>query len=83
MYATLSLFVCDPVSCCGINPIAFCCRYFTTPFVLAVLHLPAPKHPTALWLVIASYCCVNVLTLWMFTQCPYTWSDGSVARFMW
>eukprot|EP00775_Hariotina_reticulata_P011207 gene11207-11357_t len=58
-------------------------RYFTTPFVLAVLHMPAPQHKIGLWLVIAAYCCVNLLTLWIFTHRPYVWSDGSIARFMW
>eukprot|EP00879_Flechtneria_rotunda_P011023 GHRR01011518.1.p1 GENE.GHRR01011518.1~~GHRR01011518.1.p1 ORF type:complete len:514 (+),score=169.48 GHRR01011518.1:1021-2562(+) len=57
-------------------------RYFTVPFVLAVLHMPPPPRALSL-LVLAGYCCVNAVTLWVFSKRPYTWADGSTARFMW
>lgn len=58
------------------------CRYFTAPFAMAVLHLPAPPR-LASFLTAAAYCVVNAATLYVFAMRPYTWSDGSVARFMW
>ncbi|WIA31287.1 hypothetical protein OEZ86_002189 [Tetradesmus obliquus] len=57
-------------------------RYFTTAFALAVLHMPVPPVRLSL-LVVAGYCCVNAATLWVFARRPYTWGDGSLARFMW
>jgi hypothetical protein len=59
-----------------------CCRYFTAPFTLAVLHLPAPPRLASL-LTAAGFCLVNVVTLYVFALRPYTWVDGSMARFMW
>jgi hypothetical protein len=47
-----------------------------------VLHLPLPPARLSL-LVVAASCCVNMVTLWVFAKRPYTWGDGSVARFMW
>ncbi|KAF6255701.1 DIE2/ALG10 family-domain-containing protein [Scenedesmus sp. NREL 46B-D3] len=50
-------------------------RYFSTAFALAVLHLPVPPVRLSL-LVVAGYCCVNAVTLWVFARRPYTWEDG-------
>jgi alpha-1,2-glucosyltransferase len=57
-------------------------RYFTAPFALAVLHLPPPPRALSL-AVAAAYCAVNAATLAVFALRPYTWGDGTVARFMW
>ena len=57
-------------------------RYFTVPFVLVLLHVPPP----ALWrlrLTAAAYLLVDLAALHLFTMRPFTWPDGSVARFMW
>ncbi|KAF8057743.1 ALG10 [Scenedesmus sp. PABB004] len=56
-------------------------RYFTAPFALAVLHLPPPP-PRAAAAVAAAFLAVNAATLWVFARRPFTWGDGSVARFM-
>ncbi len=61
---------------------ARCCRYFTVPVVLVLLHVPPP----ALWRLkatAAAYLLVDLAALYMFTMRPFTWGDGSVARFMW
>ena len=57
-------------------------RYFSVPFVLAVLHLPAAP-PARLAPMAAAFVVLNAATLFAFTARPFLWPDGSVARFMW
>uniref|UniRef100_A0A7S0S2Y7 Dol-P-Glc:Glc(2)Man(9)GlcNAc(2)-PP-Dol alpha-1,2-glucosyltransferase n=1 Tax=Chlamydomonas leiostraca TaxID=1034604 RepID=A0A7S0S2Y7_9CHLO len=57
-------------------------RYYTLPLVMAALHLPHPtkgQSATTLFLFAA----MNAATLYMFVMRPFSWADGSVARFMW
>ncbi|KAL3673879.1 hypothetical protein V7S43_001566 [Phytophthora oleae] len=57
-------------------------RYYCVPFIL--LHLNTSSQPAFhQWGVIVAYMVVNVLTLYIFLYRPYTWVDGSTARFMW
>lgn len=58
------------------------CRYFTAPFALAILHLPAPPKAASL-ATAAAFVAVNAATLYVFTLRPFAWPDGSTARFMW
>ena len=58
------------------------CRYFTVPFVLLALHM----RPPGAWQLAAmgaAYAAVDAATVYMFLFRPFTWPDGSVARFMW
>lgn len=57
-------------------------RYFTAPFALAVLHIPAPRKLQSM-VTAAAFVFVNAVTLYVFVAKPYTWGDGSIARFMW
>lgn len=59
-----------------------CCRYFTVPFVLLALHM-RPPAPWQLAAMGAAYAAVDAATIYMFLFRPFTWPDGSVARFMW
>jgi alpha-1,2-glucosyltransferase len=59
-----------------------CCRYFTPPFVLSMLHLKPPPARFA-QLTAAAYVAVTILLLYVFAARPYTWGDGTIARFMW
>jgi alpha-1,2-glucosyltransferase len=57
-------------------------RYFLIPFSILLLHSePLPKGQ--LLLTAAMYAGVNALSLYLFLFRPFTWPDGSVARFMW
>ncbi|KAI9995999.1 hypothetical protein PInf_013177 [Phytophthora infestans] len=57
-------------------------RYYCVPFIL--LHLNTSNQSACqLWIVTAVYMAVNALTLYIFLYHPYTWVDGSTARFMW
>ncbi|KAG2831655.1 hypothetical protein PC129_g5907 [Phytophthora cactorum] len=57
-------------------------RYYCVPFIL--LHLNTSNQSAFhLWVVTAVYMAVNALTLYIFLYHPYTWVDGSTARFMW
>ncbi|ETM44037.1 hypothetical protein L914_10686 [Phytophthora nicotianae] len=57
-------------------------RYYCVPFIL--LHLNTSNQSAFhLWIVTAVYMVVNMLTLYIFLYHPYTWVDGSTARFMW
>lgn len=33
--------------------------------------------------MLAAHIAVNAGTLWLFIFKPFTWSDGTIARFMW
>ncbi|KAH3764084.1 Alpha-1,2-glucosyltransferase ALG10-A [Pelomyxa schiedti] len=56
-------------------------RYFVTPMV--ILHLRVHKSNKGTWMEVACYLCINSLTIAMFALHPFTWPDGSTARFMW
>lgn len=60
-------------------------RYFTTPFVVWFMHAaPTLGDDTKRsMLAIALYLVVNAATLYVFLARPFTWPDGSEARFMW
>jgi alpha-1,2-glucosyltransferase len=59
-------------------------RYFTTPFLIWFLHsAPALVTPMRSAVAIIGYTAVNVVTLTIFVYKPFTWPDGSEARFMW
>lgn len=59
-----------------------CCRYFTVPFMLVVLHAPQPPRWAAL-ATAAAFVIVDAATWYLFLARPFTWVDGSTARFMW
>ncbi|KDO23196.1 hypothetical protein SPRG_10004 [Saprolegnia parasitica CBS 223.65] len=57
-------------------------RYFLVPFTL--LHLHSPKQPLLpVLLTSAVFLAINAATIYVFLFRPFTWVDGSVARFMW
>ncbi|CAH0491033.1 unnamed protein product [Peronospora farinosa] len=57
-------------------------RYYCVPF--AILHLNTSNQSAFhLWTVVAVYVVVNALTLYIYLYHPYSWVDGSTARFMW
>lgn len=57
-------------------------RYFTVPIFVAALQLPPPPL-LALAAQGAAFAAVNAATLYAFAACPFTWPEGSIARFMW
>ncbi|KAG2448493.1 hypothetical protein HYH02_006384 [Chlamydomonas schloesseri] len=57
-------------------------RYFTPGFFLLALHLPPPTALQAAGLA-ATYAAVDAATMGMFLYRPFTFADGSVARFLW
>lgn len=57
-------------------------RYFTVPFYFLFLHMRTPS-PTVLAAVVALFAAANAVALYLFLARPFTWPDGSVARFMW
>lgn len=59
-------------------------RYFTPAVIIAILNLP-PLVPGDKWkllmsLIICSI--VSIVTIYIFIYKPYTWHDGTIARFM-
>lgn len=59
-------------------------RYFTVPVFVAALQLQPPRHgPRPLLLQLSAFATINAATLYTFCERPFTWPDGSVARFMW
>jgi alpha-1,2-glucosyltransferase len=58
------------------------CRYFTTPLMMIALHLPMPRLAPLL-VILVLYLAVDAGTLYLFLEKPFSWADGSVARFMW
>ena len=61
-------------------------RYFVLPFLLYTLHSPAfamAVQRGSLRLPLVCNILVNAGTLGLFLFRPFTWPDGSVARFMW
>eukprot|EP00884_Botryococcus_braunii_P015445 jgi/Botrbrau1/2584/Bobra.145_1s0012.1 len=57
-------------------------RYFLIPFALVLLHTE-PLPAGQLLATAAMYGTVNAITIYVFLFRPFTWPDGSVARFMW
>jgi alpha-1,2-glucosyltransferase len=60
-------------------------RYFLTPFLLWFLH-SAPRLIESVLrscAAVALYVAINAATLYVFLRRPFTWADGSEARFMW
>ena len=61
-------------------------RYLTLPALLLRLHAPpllGPTGPTGWLPPLLVFAALNAAMLALFLQRPYTWDDGSVARFMW
>lgn len=57
-------------------------RYMTLPIVMTLLEAP-PRSHTSLCLTGVGFVYVNFVTVYVFLYRPFTWGDGSVARFMW
>lgn len=57
-------------------------RYFTVPFYLLFLHMRTPSV-RALAATVALFAAANAATLWLFLARPFSWLDGTAARFMW
>ena len=60
-------------------------RYFLTPFTIWFLHA-APKLAASVPRTVAAialYAAVNAATIGIFIYRPFTWVDGTTARFMW
>eukprot|EP00327_Prymnesium_parvum_P017176 CAMPEP_0113256376 /NCGR_PEP_ID=MMETSP0008_2-20120614/14731_1 /TAXON_ID=97485 /ORGANISM="Prymnesium parvum" /LENGTH=432 /DNA_ID=CAMNT_0000104715 /DNA_START=1 /DNA_END=1299 /DNA_ORIENTATION=+ /assembly_acc=CAM_ASM_000153 len=58
-------------------------RYFTLPVLLLRLHAPPMIGPRAWAPPLVLFTLVNIFMFALFLGRPYTWVDGSVARFMW
>jgi alpha-1,2-glucosyltransferase len=57
-------------------------RYFTVPVLLVQLNSPQRSHAALLSTAVAC-AAVNVLLVYVFLYKPFTWPDGTVARFIW
>jgi alpha-1,2-glucosyltransferase len=57
-------------------------RYFTVPVLLVQLNSPQRSQAALLSTAVAC-AAVNVLLVYVFLYKPFTWSDGTVARFIW
>ena len=55
-------------------------RYFTLPIVLLVCLVKPKAHPILSMILSGS---LNGIVIYLFVFRPFTWGDGSVARFMW
>ncbi len=51
------------------------------PFMMVLLHMKPPTAGQAT-LTLVMYALVNVAVLYVFLFRPFTWHDGSTARFM-
>jgi alpha-1,2-glucosyltransferase len=63
-------------------------RYWTPAVLLAIAHMPFPSSLRSArgmlhFALIAGLMLVYVIATSVFVQRPFTWGDGSVARFMW
>mmetsp|Transcript_13350 Transcript_13350/g.35044 ORF Transcript_13350/g.35044 Transcript_13350/m.35044 type:complete len:452 (-) Transcript_13350:284-1639(-) len=56
-------------------------RYFLPPFAVLFLHL-SPSRSLSSFFVISMYAIINVACIYMFVARPFTWVDGSEARFL-
>ena len=50
--------------------------------MMVALHLPPPSLRQGLTLCLG-FALVNAGTIYVFLCRPYTWADGSTARFIW
>lgn len=57
-------------------------RYFTAPFFFLALNMRTPSA-RQLAAVAAAYAAVNCVVAGVYLGRPFTWPDGSVARFLW
>ena len=57
-------------------------RYFTIPCIVLLLLMDPPRMDQMMMTIVV-FLTMNILVLYMFTQRPFTWNDGSTARFMW
>ena len=58
-------------------------RYFTPAAVISILHIPpAVQLKQCLWLQIAGFFVLNVLTVWIFSKWAFIAPDGSIGRFI-
>ena len=57
-------------------------RYFTVPFYLAFLHMRTPST-ASLAAIVSLFAAANAATIYLFLARPFTWADGSPARFIW
>ena len=58
-------------------------RYYTLPAMLLWLHAPPLRGAREWRPPLVAFALVNVAMLSIFLFRPYTWGDGSTARFMW
>jgi len=58
-------------------------RYFTIPFYVHLM--TAFRHTTSrqLYLTACAWMFINTITICIFIMQPFSWPDGSTARFMW
>jgi alpha-1,2-glucosyltransferase len=57
-------------------------RYFTIPLIVAILEM-SPRPLASVVVIAMAAMAVNALTIYVFLCRPFTWGDGSEARFMW
>lgn len=58
-------------------------RYFFIPFLLMRVHVP-PRSRATLMLELIMYLAINAVTLYLFLERPFYWSDSqAIQRFMW
>ncbi|KAK8807376.1 hypothetical protein WA158_004135 [Blastocystis sp. Blastoise] len=55
-------------------------RYFTIPITFSLLFINYKQPPFRTLLL---YICIDLLLLAIYIYKPFTWNDGSIARFMW
>ena len=58
-------------------------RYFIVPFLLVLLLSRPPPSPWHSLVNVLVNLAVNAATVYIFVFKPFTWPDGSVARFLW
>ncbi len=57
-------------------------RYFTVPFLMLVLHMEPPSG-MGMGMTAVAWAAVDAAASYMFLWRPFSWPDGTVARFMW
>lgn len=55
-------------------------RYFTLPVVVYICLVKPRTHPI---ISLSASTLLNLCTAYLFLYRPFTWPDGSIARFMW
>ena len=58
------------------------CRYFTVPILMLVLHME-PLSGAEMAVTAVAWAAVDAAAAYMFLWRPFSWPDGTVARFMW